>query len=37
MHRERPLDDPALQAARKALDVVLKGHAPYPALAVDRH
>src|SRR4029077_18774526 len=23
MYRERPLDDPALQAARKALDVVL--------------
>ena len=37
MYRERPLDDPALQAARKALDVVLKGHAPNPALAVDRH
>ena len=37
MYRERPLDDPALEAARKALDVVLKGHEPYPALAVDRH
>jgi transcriptional regulator with XRE-family HTH domain len=37
IYRERPLDDPALQAARKALDVVLTGHEPYPALAVDRH
>jgi transcriptional regulator with XRE-family HTH domain len=34
---ERPLDDPALSAARKAVDVVLKGHEPYPALAIDRH
>ncbi len=34
---ERPLDDPALQIARQALDQVLAGHEPYPALAVDRH
>jgi transcriptional regulator with XRE-family HTH domain len=34
---ERPLHDPALQAARKAVDLVLAGHEPYPALAVDRH
>jgi transcriptional regulator with XRE-family HTH domain len=34
---ERSLDDPALQAARRAMDLVLKGHEPYPALAVDRH
>ena len=34
---ERPLSDPALQAARSAVDLVLKGHEPYPALAVDRH
>ncbi|MBB6095751.1 transcriptional regulator with XRE-family HTH domain [Povalibacter uvarum] len=33
----RSLDDPALQAARRAVDLVLKGHEPYPALAVDRH
>ena len=26
-----------LQAARKAVDLVLAGHEPYPALAVDRH
>ncbi len=35
--RERPLEDPMLQAARKAVDLVLAGHEPYPALAVDRH
>lgn len=34
---ERPLSDPALSAARKAVDLVLAGHTPYPALAVDRH
>ena len=34
---ERPLDDPALQIARAAIDQVLAGHEPYPALAVDRH
>jgi transcriptional regulator with XRE-family HTH domain len=35
--RERPLADPALASARQAVDLVLKGHEPYPALAVDRH
>ncbi|HEX3402433.1 MAG TPA: helix-turn-helix transcriptional regulator [Acetobacteraceae bacterium] len=34
---ERPLDDPALQVARQAIDQVLAGHEPFPALAVDRH
>ena len=34
---ERPLDDPALAAARKAIDLVLAGHEPYPAIAIDRH
>jgi len=32
---ERPLDDPELAAARRAVDVILKGHEPYPALVVD--
>jgi transcriptional regulator with XRE-family HTH domain len=35
--RERPLGDPTLSAARKVVDLVLAGHEPYPALAVDRH
>jgi transcriptional regulator with XRE-family HTH domain len=34
---ERKLDDPALQSARDAMELVLKGHEPYPALAIDRH
>ena len=34
---EHPLDDPALDAARRAVDRVLQGHEPYPAIAVDRH
>jgi transcriptional regulator with XRE-family HTH domain len=37
MYRERALDDPALAAARQAVELVLKGHEPYPALAMDRH
>ena len=37
MYAERPLSDPALQAARDAVELVLKGHEPYPALAIDRH
>jgi transcriptional regulator with XRE-family HTH domain len=37
VYPERPLDDPALQSARKAVDLVLAGHEPYPALAVDRY
>lgn len=34
---ERSLDDPSLLAARKAVDLILTGHEPYPALALDRH
>jgi transcriptional regulator with XRE-family HTH domain len=34
---ERRLDDPALAPARAAVDLVLKGHEPYPAVAIDRH
>lgn len=33
---ERALDDPDLAPVREALDVVLTGHEPYPAVAVDR-
>jgi len=35
--RERSLEDPALAAARAAIDLVLAGHEPFPAIAVDRH
>ena len=34
---ERRLDDPALQAARTAIDLLLKAHEPFPAIAIDRH
>jgi len=37
MYAARPLSDPALGAARAAVDLVLNGHEPYPALLVDRH
>jgi transcriptional regulator with XRE-family HTH domain len=33
---ERSLEDPELQPVRDALDVVLRGHEPYPAVVVDR-
>src|ERR1700760_1649894 len=34
---ERALDDPALAGARRAIDLVLAGHEPFPALVFDRH
>lgn len=37
VYLERALEDPALQAAKAAIDLILTGHEPYPALAVDRH
>ena len=32
---ERSLDDPGMAAARRAVDVILAAHEPYPALVVD--
>ena len=37
VYRERKLDDPALAAGRRAVELILQGHEPHPALAVDRH
>lgn len=37
MYGERPLDDAGLAAARRTIELVLRGHEPFPALAVDRH
>lgn len=37
MFQQRALQDQSMAAARRAVDLVLKGHEPYPALAVDRH
>ena len=36
VYGERPLDDPDMAAVREALDLVLRGHEPYPAVVVDR-
>jgi len=37
MYREHRWDEQALAAARDAIERLLAGHEPYPALAVDRH
>ncbi len=37
LFRERSLADPQLACAREAVELVLRAHEPYPALAVDRH
>lgn len=34
---QRGLETPDLEAARKAVELLLAGHQPYPALAIDRH
>jgi transcriptional regulator with XRE-family HTH domain len=34
---ERALAAPELAAAREAIDLILEGHKPYPAFALDRH
>jgi transcriptional regulator with XRE-family HTH domain len=37
LYRERLLQDAALEAARKAVEVVLEAQKPFPAFALDRH
>ena len=37
VYGQRGLDEPAMGPAREALDLVLRGHEPYPAVVVDRH
>ena len=37
VYQEHSLDDAAMRAARAAVHLVLNGHEPNPALAVDRH
>jgi transcriptional regulator with XRE-family HTH domain len=34
---EKSFDDVSLAAVRTAIDLILQGHEPFPALAVDRH
>ena len=36
VYGQRPLDAPELEPVRRALDLVLGGHDPYPAFVVDR-
>lgn len=37
LYRERGLDDPDFAAIRAAVERILAGHEPFPAIAVDRH
>jgi transcriptional regulator with XRE-family HTH domain len=37
MYGALALSDPAMAAARAALELILAGHEPYPAMLVDRH
>ena len=37
MFAEKSLDAPEMGAARSAIEMVLRGHDPYPAVAFDRH
>jgi transcriptional regulator with XRE-family HTH domain len=34
---ERPMTDPALDQAQRAVELILTAHEPYPAIAIDRH
>ena len=36
-YAEKALDSPEMAGVRKVIDHILKGHEPYPAIAVDRH
>ncbi len=36
VYRESALNDPAFAAAKQAIELILKSHEPFPALAVDR-
>jgi transcriptional regulator with XRE-family HTH domain len=37
LYDARPFEDPAMNPARAAVDLILKGHEPYPAVLLDRH
>ncbi len=36
-YRETSLDDPEMASVRRAIDLMLERHDPYPAVALDRH
>lgn len=37
IYAERPLADPGMASAQRAVSLILQGHMPYPAIAVDSH
>lgn len=37
VYPERSLDSPELESAKRAVELILRGHEPLPALAIDRH
>jgi transcriptional regulator with XRE-family HTH domain len=37
IYSERDLDDPEMVAPRSAIEMILSGHEPFPAIAIDRH
>lgn len=37
VYAERPLADPGMASAQRAVTLILQGHMPYPAIAVDSH
>lgn len=37
LYGQRGLDEPEMGAVRDTLDLVLRGHEPYPAVVLDRH
>lgn len=37
VYSEKSLEDVSLAAAKRAVELILKGHEPFPALAIDRH
>jgi transcriptional regulator with XRE-family HTH domain len=37
VYAERPLADPGMASAQRAVSLILQGHMPYPAIAVDSH
>jgi transcriptional regulator with XRE-family HTH domain len=37
VYSERPLSDPAMSAALRAVEHLLQAHDPFPAVAIDRH
>lgn len=37
VYGQRGLEDPEMEPAREAIETILRGHEPYPAIVLDRH